>query len=501
MTRYIALASIISVMLGVATMIVVNSVMAGFSTEMQNRIHGILSDMALKSRTLEGFRDPDWHMQQFRQLAGDSIEGMTPTVTVPAMISFQIHGTWITQPVQVIGIDERTQSQVSDFGKYLQHPDNRKRMSFEPRKDGYDLRDHQGGAAGRERPDMAEAGWKYRRQLAELQKLTARQPLAPGEKPAPGAPGGRSFQRGRRLGSDAAGQRPGPTGVRPGQGATSGDRAGIRHDLDPRQKGGRADDAAAGRDVELTFPTAGAPPKAHTSTFTVVDFYESKMSEYDASFVFVPIRELQELRGMIDPSTGAVFANSIQIKTKPGANLNAVRDRLRSGLQSPALRRLHLARRPRAALGSGPDGDRDPQRAVVYDHRRGGVRHPRGVLYDRRGKDPRHRHPQIARRPASAVMGIYLSYGLSLGLAGSGLGLLGGLLFVRHINGVANLLAAITGQPIFDPEIITSIPFPPSSIRRPSPGSSAGQSPSRSWPASCRPCAALLHPVEALRYE
>ena len=32
-TRYIALASIISVMLGVATMIVVNSVMAGFSDE------------------------------------------------------------------------------------------------------------------------------------------------------------------------------------------------------------------------------------------------------------------------------------------------------------------------------------------------------------------------------------------------------------------------------------------------------------------------------------
>ncbi|MBA3313508.1 MAG: hypothetical protein H0T47_09510, partial [Planctomycetaceae bacterium] len=34
-TRYIALASIISVTLGVATMIVVNSVMAGFGTEMR----------------------------------------------------------------------------------------------------------------------------------------------------------------------------------------------------------------------------------------------------------------------------------------------------------------------------------------------------------------------------------------------------------------------------------------------------------------------------------
>ncbi|MCH5373030.1 MAG: ABC transporter permease, partial [Planctomycetes bacterium] len=44
-TRYIALASIISVTLGVATLIVVNSVMAGFSQEMHNRLHGILSDL------------------------------------------------------------------------------------------------------------------------------------------------------------------------------------------------------------------------------------------------------------------------------------------------------------------------------------------------------------------------------------------------------------------------------------------------------------------------
>src|SRR5262245_21959025 len=53
-TRYIALASIISVMLGVATMIVVNSVMAGFSTEMRSRIHGILADMVLESISMGG---------------------------------------------------------------------------------------------------------------------------------------------------------------------------------------------------------------------------------------------------------------------------------------------------------------------------------------------------------------------------------------------------------------------------------------------------------------
>ena len=84
-TRWIALASIVSVTLGVATMIVVNSVMAGFSYEMQTRIHGILSDLVFESHSLSGFQDPQWHMDEIRRAAGGDIVGMTPTVAVPAM--------------------------------------------------------------------------------------------------------------------------------------------------------------------------------------------------------------------------------------------------------------------------------------------------------------------------------------------------------------------------------------------------------------------------------
>ena len=142
-TRYIALASVISVTLGVWAMITVNSVMSGFTTEMQNRIHGILSDLVFESRSLEGFADPETHMEEIRKVAGEWIEGMTPTVTVPAMLSYQFRGSPITQQVHVIGIDERTQSSVSDFAKYLQHPANREQMSFDLRAGGYDVFDHQ----------------------------------------------------------------------------------------------------------------------------------------------------------------------------------------------------------------------------------------------------------------------------------------------------------------------------------------------------------------------
>ena len=93
-TRYIALASIISVMLGVATMIVVNSVMAGFTHEMQDRIHGILSDVVFESHSLDGFPDPERHMERIREVAGEYIAGMTPTVVIPAMLIFEVHGQW-----------------------------------------------------------------------------------------------------------------------------------------------------------------------------------------------------------------------------------------------------------------------------------------------------------------------------------------------------------------------------------------------------------------------
>ena len=158
-TRYIALASIISVMLGVATMIVVNSVMSGFATEMQNRIHGILSDIVFESRSHggrrrrrvaraadpRGGRRPDRGHDDHGRGAGD------------AQLPLRRH--WIKRQVQLIGIDEATQGQVSDFSKYLQHPENRRpRMSdlFELRDGGYDLRDHQAGPNRRSGREMRE---------------------------------------------------------------------------------------------------------------------------------------------------------------------------------------------------------------------------------------------------------------------------------------------------------------------------------------------------------
>ena len=73
-TRYIALASIISVTLGVGTLIVVNSVMAGFTREMHVRLHGILSDVIIESHSMDGLVDP----RMAEQMVGHLTMGMQP---------------------------------------------------------------------------------------------------------------------------------------------------------------------------------------------------------------------------------------------------------------------------------------------------------------------------------------------------------------------------------------------------------------------------------------
>src|SRR5262249_19507123 len=144
---------------------------AGFRHEMQGRIHGILSDVVFESNSLIGFYDAEWHMNQIRQVAGDYIEGMTATVVVPALLTYEYKGRTITLPVQVVGIDEETQSNVGDFCKYLQHPANRQQISFELREGGYDVRDHQAEDESPDRPDMAHAGWAHRRRWVERQRM------------------------------------------------------------------------------------------------------------------------------------------------------------------------------------------------------------------------------------------------------------------------------------------------------------------------------------------
>ncbi len=104
--------------------------------------------------------------------------------------------------------------------------------------------------------------------------------------------------------------------------------------------------------------------------------------------------------------------------------------------------------------------------------------------------------------PGHGVMGIFLAYGLSLGLVGSGVGMINGLLTVRYINPIADFLGWITGRPLFNPEIYYFYKIPtlvsPFTVAWIVLGAVAIAVAASVLPAAR---AASLHPVEALRYE
>lgn len=152
-TRFIALASIVSVTLGVATLIVVNSVMSGFVVEMKSRLHGILSDIEFDAGLGE-LAWPQTHIANIEYLCGDDVEAIAQIVRVPALLNFEFRGNPITQQIMLIGVDEATFGRVCEILPFLSNANKRQQLSFLLEEAGYDER-------------LGDCGWTYRREKEE----------------------------------------------------------------------------------------------------------------------------------------------------------------------------------------------------------------------------------------------------------------------------------------------------------------------------------------------
>jgi lipoprotein-releasing system permease protein len=549
-TRYIALACIISVMLGVATMIVVNSVMAGFSSEMRNRIKGLLSDVVVETNGTDGVADAEFQMARIRDVAGDKIEAMTATVEVYGMLSFQYAGQYITRPVTLIGIKPEGKAKVGPLIDYLESYNQLKEAGVVVRPP---LR-------SRDVPpdwELTDEGMAYRRQWVERQQWMKEQyhhhkenseedeevsPPRPGEAPP--------FEEPNPKGDAETSPDPqnlATKGVPPfGEEATTvpddpfqkrdvrdapPDPHGLFSQEEPEQAfdpfaplPGRLyvglglisfpyDEDGTGRvktqmmvrpgdDVKISTVSSNRPPEARHFNATVVDVFKCGMSEYDSNLIFCNLEYLQEMRGMIEPESQVRKVTSIQIKLKNFDDADEVVEALQAAFP-PGLFSVRTWEEKQGPLLSAVEVESAILNVLLFliiAVAGFGILAIFFMIVVEKTRDIGILKSLGAS--SKGVMTIFLSYGLALGIVGSGVGVALGLAFVKNINTIEGWITWITGRKVFDekiyyfPEIPTSIN--PMMVLWVALGAMAIAVLASVLPARR---ASRLHPVEALRYE
>ena len=458
LTRYLALACIISVMLGVATLIVVNSVMNGFSTKLRDRLHALLSDVVIEANGLEGFTGPDDKMAKIRAVPflNDRIEAMSATMEVFAMLQFRYpNGERVTRLVRLIGINPKTRGQVGGFEEYLLNQKDSAQASF---------------------AIPARVQEKYRNEhLQLLWKAQKEQPALDEEgRPPPMPP---------------------PSKISVPCGVIVGNLLACYREQGPT--GDTVEKYLLQEGQEVILTTVGGQKLAPVlDNFVVDDYFKSGMSEYDSQYVFVPLDYLQQLRTMPDRVT------SIQIKLKDydqdakevvqtlemlfpvGLRIETWEQKQGPLLHAIAIEKSILNVLLFLIIGVAGFGILAIFTMIVAEKTR-----DIGIL-------------KALGASNWGVLKIFLSYGFLLGVVGAWLGTLLGVSLTNNINEVENFLSGITGKHIFDPGVYYFDKIPTfvqaGTVVLVNLGAVAIAVLSSVLPALR---AALLHPVRALRYE
>ncbi len=459
-TRYIALASVISVMLGVATMIVVNSVMAGFSEKMRDRLHGVLADVVVESVSLDGFYNSKEVMARINEIAGDQVIAQAPTMETPAILSFRFPGGQvIKKPVQLIGVQPEDRAKTGDFAEFLFDANNQQIAPSFKVSDALKLKSPAGEVLKTlgDNPIDKEMSDALKKQMEEQV---------------------------------------------PDEGAILGYAIATWH------KGKGLPDmymAPPGTKVGLLFPAAGKfKSEAGHDTFTVVGYFKSGMSEYDSTHVYVPLDRLQDQRQLRDIN-GRGAVNQIQIKVKAGVELDKMAAKIQDALDelAPAFFKVETWEQKQGPLLGAVAIEQSILNILLFfiiAVAGFGILAIFSMIVVEKTRDIGVMKALGAS--TAGVRGIFLGYGLLLGAVGSGVGMAGGLLFVRYINEIEKLLSQVMHRKVFDDTIYYFDKIPtlvqPFTVFWIVLGALLIAVSASIWPAQR---AAHLHPVKSLRYE
>ncbi len=474
-TRYLAFICIISVMLGVATLIVVNAVMSGFSTKLKDRLHGVLSDVIVDTDRPDGFevvreekRDltpeevakyaPELKMRPpgttlhvsrtqtvhamviettdgksmftRRHLTpegiaheirtgpvGDKIEAITPAIETFAVLQFRDnYGRVVAKPVRLIGVDPEGRTAVGGFSEYL----DRQKGSQHP---NFDLT-----------PEALQRAEWNQQQNARLNgpvvQPKADQPLVPlpGAIPPP------------KMDIEVGMPKAQMHGVIVGHSI-----AHFRY----RKNGEMIEEVALAPGDNVVITTAGGEDlKPVWGSFYVADYLKTEMSEYDQSFVYVSLEQLQRIRGMSDRAT------AFQIKLKRyDRDKKVVCEELQKyfphrdakvatweELQGPLLDAIEVERRILNILLFMIIGVAGFSILAIFTMIVSEKYRDIGIL-------------KSLGASSWGVMTIFVGYGLLLGTVGCLLGTALGLTITHYINEIEAFMTRLTGAALFPKDV------------------------------------------------
>ena len=203
-----------------------------------------------------------------------------------------------------------------------------------------------------------------------------------------------------------------------------------------------------GDDVIIT--TAGGQElKPVWGSFLVTDYLKTEMSEYDQSFVYVPLDQLQRIRGMVGRAT------AFQIKLKNyDKDKAAVAKELRAVFNNSPEVRIATWEEHQGPLLAAIEVERKILNILLFMIV--GVAGFSILAIFTMIVSEKYRDIGIMKSLGASswgVMQIFLGYGLLLGVVGCVLGTLLGLWITANINAIEAGMTRLTGQAVFPKDV------------------------------------------------